>query len=416
MARKKKPTPDEKVGLKLTQAERKLVLEEILPLPKEVEKAVRASPATGPVRLSLDDLEDLARHVAAAADHAEDQTLRAKLDRIARKIDALLDRSITVPDLPEGRAAGVIESFRDMLLGEGATILPLPSKSKEGEDQYPLTLTDKQREALLSATRLRRGLKNRIGQAPEDTQTIGLTRKELDEMAEEVDTSLAFAPSPFKKRLEAVLGKLDDLLDALEEDEPGEPGPEPAEPTGRIYQLKITLKDTKPPVWRRVEVPDCTLGDLHEVIQIAMGWDNSHLHQFVVRGTYYGPSADDDFGFGMDMEVEDEEGVLLSQIVTGGRKLKFRYEYDFGDGWRHDIEVERVVEREPRVKYPRCVEGRRACPPEDVGGPWGYADFLAVIADPKHPDHREMKEWAGGRFDPEKFSVEAVNKELRALS
>src|SRR5205823_3065933 len=171
-----------------------------------------------------------------------------------------------------------------------------------------------------------------------------------------------------------------------------------------------------PPIWRRIEVPDCSLGDLHGVIQTVMGWTDSHMHQFVVRGTYYGRTAPDDFGFGTDMEVEDEEGILLSQIVTGGRKVKFRYEYDFGDGWQHDIEFERVVEREPKVKYPRCVEGKRACPPEDVGGPWGYADFLEAIADPKHENHRDMKEWVGGKFDPEKFSVEAVNKELRQFT
>ena len=288
--------------------------------------------------------------------------------------------------------------------------------SKKGEDQYPLKLTDKQREALISATRLRRGLKDKIGQAPEGTQTIGFTRKELEETAEEVDTSLGFAPSPYKKRLEAVYGKLEDLLDALEESEPIRPGRKPAEKSDRIYQLKVTLKDIKPPVWRRVQVPDCTLGDLHEVIQIVMGWTDSHLHQFVVRGTYYGPPAPDDFGFEMDMEVEDEEGVLLSEVVKGDRKVKFRYEYDFGDGWQHDIEFERVVEREPRARYPRCVGGARACPPEDCGGPWGYADFLAAMADPRHEDHRDMKEWVGGKFDPEKFSVDAVNKELRQLA
>ena len=115
------------------------------------------------------------------------------------------------------------------------------------------------------------------------------------------------------------------------------------------------------------------------------------------------------------MEMKDEDAILLSQIVTGGKNAPFVYEYDFGDSWQHSIQFERVVEPEPKVKYPRCAEGARACPPEDCGGVWGYADFLKAIADPKHPDHRDMKEWIGGKFDPEKFSVEAVNRELKNL-
>src|SRR5262249_30670458 len=151
-------------------------------------------------------------------------------------------------------------------------------------------------------------------------------------------------------------------------------------------QLKIVLKDVKPPIWRRVQVPDGTLGDLHEGIQIVMGWEDYHLHQFIVRGTYYGPTSPD--GFNLDLDTEDEEGVLLSQIVYEGRRVRLRYEYDFGDGWQHEILFERTVEREPRVRYPRCVDGARACPPEDVGGPWGYADLLEAIASPKHQRHR----------------------------
>ena len=114
-------------------------------------------------------------------------------------------------------------------------------------------------------------------------------------------------------------------------------------------------------------MPDGSLGLLHDVIQIAMGWTDMHLHEFIVRGDHYGRRSPDDLGFGAEMETEDEDAVLLSQIQRNTRK--FRYVYDFGDGWQHDIEFERIVEREPKVKYPRCVEGKRACPPEDVGGP-----------------------------------------------
>jgi hypothetical protein len=413
MARKRRIQPGEKIGLKLTQAERDLLLEALLLPPKGVEQAVQDTPPSEPLMLDLDELDDLAGHVAAAANHAEDKKLRSKLDRISRKIAGLLDRHTDQPDPApdEETRPSFIEDFLDMMVGEGPMILPMTPKSKKGEDQYPLKLTGPQREALIAATRLRRGLKTRLQQVPSGTQVIGLTRKELDETASEVDLAVEYAPNPYKKRLEAVMSKLEDLLDALEENGPLKPGRKGIEKADQIYQLKITLKDLKPPIWRRVQVPDGSLGALHEVIQIAMGWTDMHLHEFIVRGDHYGPRSPDDLGFGAEMETEDEDAVLLSQILR--RSRKFRYVYDFGDGWQHEIEFEGVVEREPKIKYPRCVEGKRACPPEDVGGPWGYADFLEAIGDPRNEQHEELLEWVGGEFDPAEFSIEKVNEQLR---
>ena len=112
------------------------------------------------------------------------------------------------------------------------------------------------------------------------------------------------------------------------------------------------------------------------------------------------------------MEMEDEEEISISKIAKTGRKVRFIYEYDFGDSWQHEILLEKILEPEPNVAYPRCIEGARACPPEDVGGIWGYGDFLEAISDPNHEDHDERVEWVGGEFDPEKFSVDKVNKEL----
>ena len=169
-----------------------------------------------------------------------------------------------------------------------------------------------------------------------------------------------------------------------------------------------------PPIWRRIQVPDCTLGELHEVLQVVMGWEDCHLHQFIVRGEYYGPLDPEDSDW--DMEMEDEEKISISQVAKTGRKVRFIYEYDFGDSWQHEILLEKILEPEPNVTYPRCIEGARACPPEDVGGIWGYAEFLGAISDPNHEDHDEMVEWVGGKFDPEKFSVDKVNRELRKSS
>jgi hypothetical protein len=181
---------------------------------------------------------------------------------------------------------------------------------------------------------------------------------------------------------------------------------------GQVYQLKVTLRDIKPPVWRRVQVKDCTLAKLHDIIQACMGWDDYHLHEFDIGGERYGDPRQWRDGFGGEMEVGNEGKVKLGQVVARGVK-KFSYVYDMGDNWGHTIQVEKVLDAEPGVRYPRCVAGKRACPPEDCGGPWGYGDFLEAIQDPRHGRHEELLEWVGGEFDAEAFDAEAVNEELR---
>ncbi|OGG46673.1 MAG: hypothetical protein A3F84_07475 [Candidatus Handelsmanbacteria bacterium RIFCSPLOWO2_12_FULL_64_10] len=177
-----------------------------------------------------------------------------------------------------------------------------------------------------------------------------------------------------------------------------------------IYQLKITLRDSRPPIWRRVLIPgDFSLHKLHRVAQIAMGWTDSHLHQFTVGGTYYGEPHPDD-----EMEMNDERRFTLNRIAPR-EKSKFAYEYDFGDSWDHEVLVEKIFPPEPGVKYPLCVKGKRACPPEDVGGVWGYDTFLKAICDPKHEEHDSYLEWIGGEFDPEAFDLDEINQELRRI-
>jgi hypothetical protein len=177
-----------------------------------------------------------------------------------------------------------------------------------------------------------------------------------------------------------------------------------------IYQLKVTLKDSKPPIWRRVLVPgDTTLAKLHRILQVAMGWEDSHLHQFIVGGVYYG---EPDPGFGDAMKSERK--VKLNQIAPN-EKDRFTYEYDFGDSWEHQIVVERILPPVPDVRLPACITGKRACPPEDCGGVWGYGSLLETIADPKHPEREEMIEWLGGEFDPEAFDLKAINERLKSV-
>ena len=172
------------------------------------------------------------------------------------------------------------------------------------------------------------------------------------------------------------------------------------------YQMKVTLEGSKPPIWRRLLVPsNLNLGDLHYIIQIAMGWTDSHLHQFHVGDKVYGVPHPD-----MDWTL-DEDKAKLDEIVAG-EKFKFRYEYDFGDSWTHIVLVEKVLPAEPGQPYPTCVKAKGNCPPEDCGGVWGFADFVDAMADPKHPEHENLKEWYGGDFDPEAFDLEEVNRML----
>ncbi len=178
-----------------------------------------------------------------------------------------------------------------------------------------------------------------------------------------------------------------------------------------IYQLKITLAGIKPPIWRRVQVKDCTLLKLHQIIQASMGWGNFHLWLFDIGGEEYGDDAIDGGG---DMDLASARKAKLGDFVAESVK-KFRYVYDFGDSWEHLLQVEKVLEADAKVKYPRCVDGSRACPPEDCGGAWGYGDFLNAIQNPSHESHEEMLEWIGGEFDPEKFDLAAVNKELARM-
>jgi hypothetical protein len=180
----------------------------------------------------------------------------------------------------------------------------------------------------------------------------------------------------------------------------------------KICQLKVTLKYIRPPIWRRIEVPgDVTLDELHLILQATMGWTNSHLHQFKVGKIYYGEPSIDEFS---DLNLQDESKARLRKVLSKA-KQKMLYEYDFGDGWEHEILLEKILPRDPGVRYPRCIGGARACPPEDCGGVHGYANFLAAISNSKHEEHDEYLDWIGGEFDPEKFDVAKFENALKDI-
>ena len=183
-------------------------------------------------------------------------------------------------------------------------------------------------------------------------------------------------------------------------------------PTGLLYQLKITLIGVKPLIWRRIQVKDCTLDKLHEYIQTALGWTNSHLHRFDINGQPYADPQLMEESF-EEMNCKDSTITLFSDIVPqGNERFQFLYNYDFGDRWEHEILFEGGPKPAKGQKYPLCVEGERACPPEDVGGVWGYAEFLKTIKDRDHKERVGTLEWAEGWFDPDEFDAATATKSM----
>lgn len=186
-----------------------------------------------------------------------------------------------------------------------------------------------------------------------------------------------------------------------------------------VFELKITLRGIRPPIWRRIRVGGHhTLAEFHEILQEVIGWTSTHLHQFEIAGRYFVPMSVED----EELDIEgDESAITLAEALRLAGK-NFRYDYDFGDGWEHTIQVEKVLPAEVQPPVPVCLAGARRCPPEDCGGPYGYQELLEALRDPSNPQHTEMREWvtdlygSEARFNPEAFSIETVNESLQQLA
>jgi hypothetical protein len=183
------------------------------------------------------------------------------------------------------------------------------------------------------------------------------------------------------------------------------------ESSEEIYQIKVTLLGMRRPIWRRLLVPaSITLAQLHHVLQAAMGWEDCHLHEFRIGGRKFGvPDLMDQF-MGGPRSISEKK-VQLSELLNK-RGAKVNYTYDFGDSWEHSILLEKVLPSEPGVVVPLCTGGELNAPPEDCGGLPGYYSFLEAILDPEHDQHEELLDWIGGSFDPEYFSLDAINQRL----
>jgi hypothetical protein len=183
--------------------------------------------------------------------------------------------------------------------------------------------------------------------------------------------------------------------------------------TSTVHRIKVTLRGSRPPIWRRLEVRSgATLNDLHQYIQLAFGWEGYHLWVFETPlGEYGTPDA--------ELEHQDAASTTVGSVAPRAGS-RIRYTYDFGDDWEHDIAVEVVHGAEPGVAYPRCLAGRRACPPEDCGGIWSYQNLIEILADPDHEEHEDMLEWLGltsaAEFDPAEFDLDTVNEDLSAVA
>jgi hypothetical protein len=277
-------------------------------------------------------------------------------------------------------------------------------------ERLGLKLSEGQRHTILESAELPAHLYERLADKGTEAKGTQFTLDELDELLDHVEGSVCRAKGNEKQKVLRIVEKVSQLLGStIDPDEM--PGRRLPKKTDTVFQIKTTLRGIDPPIWRRIRTKDCTLEELHGLIQVTMGWEFEHRYRFTIGGVEY---ADLDRATAED--VADACDTRLSEVLPGrNRRPRFHYEYDFGDAWIHQLIVEERFPPEEGVKYPICVAGQRACPPEDCGGPWAYPDFVEAVSNPDHGRHEETLEWVVGEFDPERFVLEEVNNELRRM-
>lgn len=421
---------DLNVGLRLSQTERDILLTSAHVADDGLRKRVHSATPQQVISFTLDELEDLHRGLAFEADRT-DNTKRAKtIRKVLRKIDEMLGRDEEL----QGFVAGeFLNSFHEVDLADAASLPALQNEMldmlfnsvgagpAETEPKFRLRLPPAERLTLRQMETIALDVQKMASSDSPDAVELQLNMRQMFTTMLAIKEAIAFASNdavakPYQDLAQRIAAGMMTSIEALEAmpeereeiDDERRYRESQQSPAKLAFQLKITLDDSKPPIWRRVLVADCTLDVLHQITQMAMGWTNSHLHQFEFDGSrFHDPRCELEVGY----DDYDETTVLLSQLVDNGCK-KLHYDYDFGDGWSHTIAIEKKLAPKPTDKFPVCVKGVGACPPEDCGGIWGYYDLLEALRDPEHDRHEEATEWVDEDFDPEKLDLGEINEAL----
>lgn len=369
------------IQVHLSNAERQLILEELFIFDVHLLRPIANAPREQPVEISLDDLDDLANCIESKSQLDFHKELRPKLQRLVQKLRDLFKTHATKPQSsPEPEGNGTDPAF-------------------------PVNYSVAQRRVIAECIP---EFKERLKLHERNARSLPLTLAELRHIKKQARRVVLSVDSGMKRNSLQVV--IETTCNALEKYQEG--SIERIRPSKRIYQLRISIVDISPEIWRRIQVRECTLERLHEHIQLAYGWWNYHLHQFMVGDRRYGDPWLLDDGFG-DFEIEDSTQTKLRDIVPeDGRRFRFNYQYDFGDGWVFEILFEGCLEAKKGERYPICLEGERACPPEDVGGVGGYFEYCEAMADPTHEDHQDLMAWRGP-YDPEAFDPVKTTKKMR---
>lgn len=378
---------------------------------------VRNTPAGQVISFSIDELEDLHRGLAFEANESTDKKRAKTIGKILRKIEDVINEDDS-DEFAELRSAVAGFSFADWPGRTPATrAMNPPPDMPFGAADCHVVLTKAQRELICSMDTVSLDVHKMLAVDsaqecafewnPRQAMVVTLAMMEALEQCPNEKAAL-----PYAEIVERVNSGVADAMPEFAEDEmvPAMDYHESQTEPFVAFQLKITLDGSKPPIWRRVAVGDCTLDVLNEIIQTAMGWTDSHMHMFSHGKDRFSHPRFDLEG---DGDEYDETDVWLSELIEDGCK-KLRYCYDFGDNWEHTITIEKELQPKAADKFPRCIKGAGACPPEDCGGIWGYYDLLAAIRDPKHERHEEVVEWVGKDFDPGLFDLAETNAALRS--
>lgn len=373
--------PSEVVTFELTSSERKLILDELFIHDCHLLRPILDARRSQLVRMPLDDLDGLCVYL-------ERDLRRGCFKKHEPAIRRLLERLRKIVDDHPGK------------LGTSST----PPSANE-QPVFPVRYSQAQRRAIADFLP---DLAGRLKLDERNERVINVTIAELRLIKRLSRRAICSVDSGMKRNsLDRVI---EATCEALEKYQEG--SIQRIRPTERLYQFRISLADTEPEIWRRIQVRECTLDHLHEHIQMAMGWTNSHLHKFQVGDIMYGDPwlLEDPFE---ELDFEDSTQTRLCDLVPkNGQRFRFVYEYDFGDCWQHEILFEGCLRAEKGKRYPICLEGARACPPEDVGGVGGYSKYLEAMADPKHEEHEDSMAWRGP-YDPEAFDAEKTTKKMR---